>query len=31
MDVLWPQVLALLVLGIAIFTLSAMRFKKRFA
>jgi ABC-2 type transport system permease protein len=31
MDVLWPQVLALLLLGIAIFALSAMRFKKRFA
>jgi ABC-2 type transport system permease protein len=28
-DVLWPQVLALLVLGIAIFLLSALRFKKR--
>jgi ABC-2 type transport system permease protein len=28
-DVLWPQVLALLVLGIVIFLLSALRFKKR--
>ena len=28
-DVLWPQVLALFVLGIAIFLLSALRFKKR--
>ena len=28
-DVLWPQVLALFVLGIAIFFLSALRFKKR--
>jgi ABC-2 type transport system permease protein len=31
MEVLWPQVLALLVLGTAIFLLSAMRFKKRLA
>ncbi len=31
MDVLWPQVLALLLLGIAIFAVSAMRFKKRLA
>ena len=28
-EVLWPQVLALLVLGIAIFLLAALRFKKR--
>jgi len=28
-EVLWPQVLALLILGIAIFAVSAMRFKKR--
>jgi len=28
-DVLWPQVLALFLLGIAIFLLSALRFKKR--
>lgn len=31
MEVLWPQVLALLVLGTAILLLSAMRFKKRLA
>ena len=31
MDVLWPQVLALLLLGLAIFAVSAMRFKKRLA
>ena len=28
-DVLWPQVLGLLVLGVAILTLSSLRFKKR--
>ena len=30
-EVLWPQVLALLLLGAAIFAVSAMRFKKRLA
>ena len=28
-DVLWPQVLALFILGMLIFLLSALRFKKR--
>lgn len=31
LDVLWPQVLALLLLGIGIFAVSTMRFKKRLA
>jgi len=31
LEVLWPQVLALLLLGVAIFAVSAMRFKKRLA
>jgi ABC-2 type transport system permease protein len=28
-ETLWPQILALLILGVAILTLSALRFKKR--
>jgi ABC-2 type transport system permease protein len=30
-DILWPQIVALLVLGTVILTASALRFKKRLA
>jgi ABC-2 type transport system permease protein len=30
-DILWPQLLPLFIMGLAVITLSALRFKKRLA